>query len=329
MEPIPLVRRSMFVVCTDTIERLIGSPEKIRAREGVRSWQFGEPDDWVPFGDAVRTLNVAAGASGDPHFGLKVGEQHGFDELGAFGRMIRSSASAYEASGKLCRSIRGYNNVAHYWLAESSDAIWVCRAEPPGVREDLWQMEQYTLRQLVRTVQIGVGSHWRPSEVHLCDPRGLSLRDSDLFADTTIRAGRSFTAVAVSKALMARQLVSPKLAATDSSSPDDIVDSVAKIVRTLLPCGHPTLDTLGEVLGVRKRTLQRELARHGTSHRDVVNRVRFLRSVELLDQTDLSLDDIAHELGYAGNEKLIRAFRRWSGLTPGEFRRRHGLDSQR
>ena len=71
------------------------------------------------------------------------------------------------------------------------------------------------------------------------------------------------------------------------------------------------------------RTLQRQLAREGASYSRIVTRVRQQMAQQLLEQSDQKLEDIARQLGYSNLPNFTRAFRRWTGITPGEYRRLH------
>lgn len=84
-------------------------------------------------------------------------------------------------------------------------------------------------------------------------------------------------------------------------------------------------DTLrmAELLGVSERTLQRRLADIGRSFSDMVEEFRREEAVRLLSKPDLPLVEVASLLGYAEQTSFTRAFRRWTGTTPGAWRVEH------
>ena len=68
------------------------------------------------------------------------------------------------------------------------------------------------------------------------------------------------------------------------------------------------------------RTLQRRLASEGTSFRALVDQERVGAARAFLALPDLGADEIADRLGYSEASAFVRAFRRWTGTTPGEYR---------
>ena len=87
---------------------------------------------------------------------------------------------------------------------------------------------------------------------------------------------------------------------------------------------------MATLLGVSERTLQRRLAEDGRSFTDVLEEFRREESARLLCDRKLALTEIATRLGYAEQTSFTRAFRRWTGSTPGAWRadrRGRGLDA--
>nr|NOY03595.1 helix-turn-helix transcriptional regulator [Gammaproteobacteria bacterium] len=68
-------------------------------------------------------------------------------------------------------------------------------------------------------------------------------------------------------------------------------------------------------------TLRRKLAEEGTRFRDLLNETRRDLAETYIRDTELAFGEIAYLLGFASAEAFQRAFKRWTGLTPGEFRR--------
>jgi AraC-like DNA-binding protein len=71
---------------------------------------------------------------------------------------------------------------------------------------------------------------------------------------------------------------------------------------------------------MHRRTLNRRLSAEGTTFQHVLDRVRFAVAKELLQNSELSLPEIAYALGYANSVAFIPAFRRSTGTTPGAWR---------
>lgn len=80
-------------------------------------------------------------------------------------------------------------------------------------------------------------------------------------------------------------------------------------------------DEVASMLGASERTLRRQLAREGTSFRDVRERVLWARARQLLSATSMPVADIAEQLGFADASTFCQAFRRWSGQTPSACRK--------
>lgn len=82
-----------------------------------------------------------------------------------------------------------------------------------------------------------------------------------------------------------------------------------------------TLEWTARVAGLSPRTLQRRLARERTSFSRLLKRARFQAAVELISESDARLVDICVAVGYDSQSSFARAFRRWAGVPPSEYRR--------
>ena len=84
--------------------------------------------------------------------------------------------------------------------------------------------------------------------------------------------------------------------------------------------GIPDLATIAKRLHLSERTLRRRLREEGRSYRDIVMQLRMEESARLLRGTSKPILAIAHEVGYQDLPNFYRAFRRWAGMPPGDFR---------
>jgi AraC-like DNA-binding protein len=88
-----------------------------------------------------------------------------------------------------------------------------------------------------------------------------------------------------------------------------------------VPSGFLGLDEVAKRLATSPRTLKRRLAEEGTTFSGVLDELRRGRALELVREPELSLEEIAERLGYSDVANFSRAFRRWTSVAPGAYRR--------
>ena len=99
-----------------------------------------------------------------------------------------------------------------------------------------------------------------------------------------------------------------------------LVEQLRTTVRAQLPDGPPPIDRVARTLGMSERTLRRRLRELDTTYADVVEQTREHVARELLRGSPHSLAEVAYLLGFSEPSAFHRAFKRWTGLTPTEFR---------
>lgn len=99
-------------------------------------------------------------------------------------------------------------------------------------------------------------------------------------------------------------------------------ERITHLLGPLLNGGRePDLEEVALHLQLPTWTLRRKLAEEGTRFRDLLNDTRRDLAEAYIRDTELAFGEIAYLLGFASAEAFQRAFKRWTGLTPGEFRR--------
>lgn len=95
--------------------------------------------------------------------------------------------------------------------------------------------------------------------------------------------------------------------------------AVSKLIQDLIPAGEASLSTIAPLMNMHVRTLQRELSLAGTDFRTLLDHVRFDVARSGL-QRGQSITELALNLGYSELSAFSRAFKRWSGVSPQEWR---------
>lgn len=98
-------------------------------------------------------------------------------------------------------------------------------------------------------------------------------------------------------------------------------ERITQLLGPLLHGREPDLEEVATRLQMPSWTLRRKLAEEGTQFRAILNDTRRDLAMAYIRDTELAFGEIAYLLGFASAEAFQRAFKRWSGSTPGEFRR--------
>jgi AraC-like DNA-binding protein len=193
------------------------------------------------------------------------------------------------------------------------------------------QVEQFDLECLLQFIQLAAGDDWLPQKARVSRVTAATLSQMSNFSEVKAGYDERMTAIAFPSKLLAKAIPdSPQIPSKISSwesgpgseSPPSIAAAVSMVLESLLDFeALPTLEVMADRLGMNGRTLQRSLAGEDTSYRNLTERVIFRRAVSLLAESQLSVEEIASELGYSSASSFIRTFRRISGTTPRAYRK--------
>ena len=161
------------------------------------------------------------------------------------------------------------------------------------------------------------GVHWLPKSVQLTQlepadaaPRPAVTFAADVLALPMRRADTDLFGYfnAQAEALL------------EATPGDDAVVRTRRAILEGLKGGDPTVGQVASVLATTESTLRRRLAERGTSFKVLVEEVRLELVRCYLVNPRLSLSEVAFLLGFSEPSAFHRAFRRWTGRTPLEFR---------
>jgi AraC-like DNA-binding protein len=101
------------------------------------------------------------------------------------------------------------------------------------------------------------------------------------------------------------------------------VDRVREVLSEALLHGTAGEEAVAREMGVTRRSLRRHLAESGLTFRRIREGLQRARAESMLREARLPIAEISYLLGYADASTFHRAFRRWTGSTPGDWRERH------
>ena len=311
------------------IDKLGADPDAVIAATGLPRDALADADNRIPFEACGRLLETASRMTGFRHLGLTAGRMVRLADLGLVGELARNAQSLAEALQFM---------VAYRHLNSEGDLLFLARNEPiaevryaiyfPGLTGGS-QIRDYALAAIFGTLRELAGPRWLPSEVFV-----LHAKPSHAFHHRNLfRVQPHFDAGFCALRFPAYWLDRPvpgadpgrrqrALEAVQRAADPDLLQQVYRALRELLLSGKSSGDDVAGVLSLHRRTLNRRLKARGTTFQHVLDTVRCEAARQLLGHSRLPLNRIAAALGYASISPFTRSFRRWTGASPSDWRKR-------
>lgn len=303
----------------------------------------GAADERYPARALVGLLAAAERVTGDPLLALRLATTQDPRRLGVLAYATSNSPSLGEALGNAVRYLKLWNEGLVPTLGPSGGGV-ALRFEPrdlgvsadePGVRQ-LFLLAATTSLALARAY---TGARVVPLSLAFASPPPPSgVGEIEGYFGARPRFEAAATELVFEPKSLALPVVGadPALYAIVARHADELLarreaaprDAWAERARaqivTTMGRGSVELGALARALGLSERTLQRRLGEEGTSYQEVLDAARFELARSYLPNARLSLSEIAYLLGFQDLSAFYRAFSRWAGVTPAEYRRTQG-----
>ena len=310
------------------VRQLGADPRTLMLEAGLAPDALDRPDGSVPYVAAARLMHLAAERTGCAHFGLLAGRMWRLRDLGVLGDVVRNCSTVGEALEFLVVHQHLNSGGGLAFMMEQAGMVDLGYAiyHPDVVYGD--QIYDAVLAACVNYMRELCGGGWMPSAVFVPHARPADVTHYCNLLKTRPRFNAEFCAVRFPASWLTRPIegADPQLhgvaeSAVASTQNADFVQMVFRALRTLLLEGRNSGDETAQMLSMHRRTLNRRLKDHGTTFQQVLDEVRFSIARQHLATSDITLDDVAASLGYGSVSPFMRTFRRWSGTTPGRWRR--------
>ena len=328
-----MVRTTTFRVGSSyalpAVVRSLGhSPESVFAAAGVDPELYSNPENRIAAEALGRLFLNAAQITGRQDIALVVTSGFQPPGLGLVGLLAAEGPDVETALRNLVRMLR-HNTLAGYPVLSVAGDIAMMKfelrhAEFPGAEFILEGATCITFRFM----QWLCGRSWQPEEIHLSRRTPANQQMFSDFFGAPVRFSSTEDGVLFSadwlrtRVARERQRLRQMKLEIGAAPFSELVRCQVAID---LGFGSPTGARLATQLGLSRRQLFRHLASEGTTCQALVDDVRFSRARYLLGAGDAPIADIAFALGYPDQSSFSRAFARWSGSSPGKWRRHHQM----
>ncbi len=304
-------------------------------KRGLDIARFDDPDGPISYAALADLASDAADATGCEHFGLLVGHAADLRTLGGIGDDAALAPNAGAALRLIAARFHAHDRGAIFVMDEADDVSLSYSVIDPDVASARTIIDG-AMAAAMRIMTELCGPAFAPSCV--CLPR-RAPRDRRPYA-RAFRCRVSFDAPQARMHFERPWLSLPlrRHAPMPPTPPggrlppitkgDPIARVTVEIGRRLAAGIDVSADSVAQALGMSRRTLHRELAKSCRTYHSIADDVRFAFAKRLLNDTGMSLTEIAAELGYSELSAFTRAFARSFGTCPSAWRGRHSFGSR-
>ena len=264
---------------------------------------------------------------------IRVGASMRCDDYGAFGLAFKTATDLWGSFKRVERYGRVVTSIANFKVVHGNGSAFMAVRRDTVTRLGLELTNELAVaaatalcREVCQEDFAPVAvlfSHERPTDLSThreyfrCPVIYRADRDGLEISDELLYAGNRLGDESVSEFFDAH-LEKELAELVDDSRLDQ---RVCMRITQALSEGVPTVSEIAGRLGMSSRTLQRRLADQGHIYQDLVDETRRNLAVRLLGRDEFSLAEIAFLTGYAEQSTFTRAFKRWHGQTPANYRR--------
>lgn len=308
------------------------SPERFFAAAGLDATRLDDMDASLDLSELRALEEAALALTGDPALGIHMGERASATAYDAIGHLATHASTLRDSIEMLVRYSRVLSDV-RITFDERDDLATLTfrftgRPDSPAVR----LRAEMTVTGFVRLLRTYGGEDAVPHEVcfeHVAPPYRAEY--TRLFGGIE-RFGQPATTIRFDRAMLARTTLhtSPRLRAILADEAERMLGRLdhgvtyAERLRELLGTreggGAPTMTWVAGRLGMSVRSLRRRLSEEGVSFPKLVEEAQVTLAKRLLESPERSIYAVAFEMGFSDPSAFHRAFRRWTGMTPGQYR---------
>ena len=295
---------------------------------------LADPEHRIPFAKVGEVLYRAAIRSGCDHLGLILGRQLTLHTLGLLGLTARSAPTVGEALRTIAEHQRLHTRGCLLFLRVEGTRATFGYSIYAAATHGAEHIHDGTAVWMLNSIRSLTQPTWLPDRIRLARGRPRSIAMYRRMLPARLEFDGDSTAVVFDRSVLdlrppaadpARfELLESQVAEQVRRS---VLNELRRALRTEMLNGGAMNDRVSRALDLHRRTLHRQLRQQNTSFRQVLDEVRYDTARHLLQFTDMPLLQVATALGYSDVTAFTRAFRRWSGASPGRFR--HGATESR
>ncbi len=318
-----------------TYQGLGGNPDALTSRYGLSSHFLSDPDARISIPKFMRIGFDMINQTQQTDIGLLAGQQVNVSDLGLAGHLAMVSPNLQTALSTLCdyellssRNCRGHSQLLNDgdYLRMQFYSISPYNAFNEFVVDMVlsswWKLTQWFTNKPIALKEVSFEYLMPEYSDKLEQYFGCTVRFNQPYNALLFYEDALNTPVAYANPLMAtslKRLCDQQLDA--QSKTQSYTERVQEALGPMLEGTNPTLESVAKKINMPTWTLRRKLMQESSRFQDILDNTRQELAKSYIKDTDLALGEISYLLGFSSPTAFQRAFKRWSGMAPGEFRK--------
>jgi AraC-like DNA-binding protein len=290
-----------------------------------------DPNARYPVTVTTRLWKLAVEASGDPALGLRVSRFVSPTTFHALGYALVASGSLREVFERIVRYHPVVSDALELSFMRVGDRYEFRFSVPEGGPIPANEAMDAFAAIYVRTCRNRLGRQYAPLAVHLIRPQPADPQPwHDVFrAPLFFNAKENLLEFACADFDCHLDDANPQLAEHNETVLNRTMEQLSALtwerkvrgaIAAQLPQGEPGAERIAQNLHLSLRSLQRHLADEGYSYDLLLNECRQNLALQHIRDAGTSLTEVAYLLGFSDTSSFSRAFKRWTGMTPSQYR---------
>lgn len=315
------------------------SSRELFERAGLDPDALGDPAARYPVKATTRLWRIAIEATGDPCFGIEVARHARFTHFHGLGFSLAASGSLLEAYERIVRFFRLVTDAVNMQIEDHGEYYSVVADLADSAEQPADEAVDAFAALSVRLCRTLKDRTFNPIALELrrsppADPAPFLRYFRVMPAFNAPRDALSFdresfeARLPTGNAELAHAndaVIAAQLARLEQNG---ISSRLRKLLLDQLPLGEPSQKEVARRLGLSRRSLQRRLSEEQTSYSDVLESMRYELARGYMADPRYSITEIAYLLGFGTATSFSRAFMRWAGEAPRDYRARLGRSNK-
>jgi AraC-like DNA-binding protein len=302
------------------------------AEAGFDASSLDSPTARCPLSQTTRLWRLAVAATGDEAFGIKVASHIKQTTFHALSYSLSASSTLKEAFERAQRYCHVASDAIDYEFSRIGAEYHFIIKPACGVADE---SVDAVVAAYLRMCRSFIGHDYSPLRVEFRRARPAKIEAFEALLRAPLYFGAEQTRLVFDRDAVEQPLDggNPELARHNDAialtylsqlERDNIQWRVREVLTRRLAHGEPSQEEVAESLNMSARTLQRKLAEGGLLYKDILDETRRALALAYLSAPCHKVSDITYLLGFSAGSSFTRAFRRWTGQSPSDWRASSG-----